>query len=182
MVRDVHSSFTTASITKWDWCIASSALLFNTSLLRAASTKVHVDNVPGFLASKDDKILSSKGVKLDYGWVKNVNRSAVADKAIQELELEFLKIDPSGSSVSSYQLQQADDLLNSWIKNQGLSAMEIILQRDQNTGAQLVFEDIELCEKQKLNRLCNQPHSAKSKAVPSNAISNNMCGYKNSRF
>ena len=62
-----------------------SALLFHTSLLRTASSMVHVDNAPGFLALKNDAILHSKGVKLDYGRVKNVNKNAVADKAIQEL-------------------------------------------------------------------------------------------------
>ena len=54
--------------------------------------------------------------------------------------------------------------LNSRIRNNGLSAKEIITQRDQLTGAQLDFTDNNLSQQQSTTREHNHHYSAKSKS------------------
>ena len=46
---------------------------------------IRVDNAPGFLALKHNKLLSSLGITLDFGRIKNKNHNPVADKIIQKL-------------------------------------------------------------------------------------------------
>ena len=173
IVRDVHSSYTTASFIPDETAnTLHSALLINTSLLRNAYSMVHVDSAPGFIALKDDHTFKLKGIELEYGRVKNLNKNSVADKAIQELELEILKIDPSGSAITPTQLQEAVNVLNTRIRNRSLSAREIIFQRDQNKGEQLKFKDSILRDQQQHIRSKNHPHSSKSKACGTQPVNN----------
>ena len=159
-MRNVHSSYTTASFIPDETTnTLRSALLINNSLFRNAYSMVHVDSTSGFIALKDDHTLKLKGIELEYGRVKNLNKNSVA-----ELELEILKIDTSGSSITPTQLQVAVNVLNTRIRNRSLSAREIIFQRDQNTGEQLTFKDSILRDQQQHIRSKNHPHSSKSKA------------------
>ena len=66
------------------------------------------------------------GVVLDFGKVKNVNKNPVAERCNQELEVELLKMDPSGSIVTPLALSTATDTLNSRIRHHGLSAKEVV--------------------------------------------------------
>ena len=50
---------------------------------------IKVDTVPGFVALKNDKVLHSLDIKLDFGRVKNKNHNRTIDKAIQEVEHEI---------------------------------------------------------------------------------------------
>ena len=50
---------------------------------------VKVDDAPGFQSFRNDKVLRSVGVTLGFGTVKNKNKNASVDKAIQELEKEI---------------------------------------------------------------------------------------------
>ena len=63
----------------------------------------------------------------------------MVDKGIQELEAEFLKIGCSNIPISEVQLQTALNILNSRVRNRGLSAKEIVFQRDQHSLEQLGF-------------------------------------------
>ena len=65
-------------------------------------------------------------------------------------------------------------MLNSRIRNRGLSAKEILLQRGQHTSEQLRFSDTDLAQKQNEIRSQNQPFSAKSKA-PGSPNASNAC-------
>ena len=123
VVRDVHSSFTTAAIiTDESAASLKPALLLNSSFFRAPQCTIRVDSAPGFQALRSDKFLQQRGVQLDFGHIKNKNSNSVVDKAIQELETELLKLDPSGAQVAPLQLQLAVDMLTSRIQNHGLSA------------------------------------------------------------
>ena len=79
----------------------------------------------------DDPILTKHGIKIDFGRVKNKNANAVINKGIQELEREMLKVDPNGGPLTAVQLQLAVETLNTRIRNRGLSAKEILFQRNQ---------------------------------------------------
>ncbi len=166
VVREVLTSFTVASIIcdqKAD--TIRSGILNNTSLLRLPSSMIRVDNGPGFLSLKGDKILSEHGIQLDFGRVKNVNKNPVAERGNQELEHELLRIDASGSPVTATTLQNAVKSLNTTrIRNRGLSSQEMMFCRDQITGERLAVDDLNLSRQQKESRSRNHPHSSLCKA------------------
>ena len=81
------------------------SIVISTTQFRVNPTKIHVDNATGFLRLKNDTSLQQKGIELDFGHIKNPNKNALIDKGIQELEVELLKTDPSGSPVTNDQLQ-----------------------------------------------------------------------------
>ena len=165
VVRDVHSSFTCASIiTDESADSLRAALLADTALLRNESCIVRIDTASGFQALRNDLILEQYGIKLDFGYTKNKNSNSVVDKAIQELEMELLKIDGSNGPVSECQLQLALRLMNSRIRNRGLSAREILFQRDQVTCEQLQIDDAGLAVSQSKIRESNHQSSARCKA------------------
>ena len=97
----MHSSFTTAAFIENETaqCLRE-ALLNTTSDIRTQSCVIRIDSAPGLQALRNDISLQSHGITLDFGYVKNKNSNCVVDKAIQELELEFLKLSPSGGSVT----------------------------------------------------------------------------------
>ena len=86
---------------------------------------------PGLKALTDDKILSQHRISLELGRAKNVNKYSVAEKTVQELEQELLRIDPLGGPVSHLSLAVATASLNTCIRSNGLSARGTWTQRDQ---------------------------------------------------
>ena len=92
------------------------------------------------------------------GRLKNRNKNPVAEKAIQELELELKRECPEGGPVSSTVLSLVTATLNKRVRNRGLSAKEILLQRDGFTGEHLNINDDLLAENQKALR--EQDHGA----------------------
>ena len=126
---------------------------------------MRIDSAPGLLSLKQDTALSAHGITLDYGRVKNLNKNPVAEKCNQELELELLHIDPTGAPVTDVILQDAVHILNSRVRNRGLSAREILFCRDQITSAHLNIDDNVLNELQQKARLQNHTPSARSKGT-----------------
>ena len=104
------------------------------------------------------------GIEINLGDEKNPNKNPVADKAIQELELELLKLTVSSSAVTATCLVQAVCNLNSRIRHSNLSAKEMFLGRDQIDGRRLRFTDKLLSSQQNAHRISNHFPSAKAKA------------------
>ena len=164
-VVDGYSGYTTATIVPDEsHKTLRSGIIINTSLFRVKPCIIRVDNAPGFAALKSDPTLESYGISLEYCRVKNINKNAVVDKCIQELQVELLKRNPVGGAVSSAELQAAVLTLNQRIRNRGLSAREILMQRDQHTGEQLNLNSEDMIEKQERKRAENHEPSARSKA------------------
>ena len=124
---------------------------------------IRVDPAPGFSKLKNDKLLYSNRIALDIGRVKNKNKNPVAEKAIQELENELIRINPNGNVISLSTLAIATSSLNSRIRLQGLSSRELWTQRDQFTHCQLPMHDQQVIQKQYDNRLNNHECSKNSK-------------------
>ena len=80
------------------------------------------------------------------------------------MENELLRQEPSGGPVTSVTLSSAIAQLNTRIRKRGLSAREMLFQRDQFTGSQLPFNDRDIIMKQHEERLANNSCSEKSKA------------------
>ena len=95
--------------------------------------------------------------------MKNPNKNPVAERAVQELEDELLRQEPSGGSVSSLSLAIATARLNSRIRYSGLSARELWTQRSQFTHEQLPVSDRSNLLKQQKLREQNHPSSETSK-------------------
>lgn len=132
---------------------------------------IRTDPAPGFQALVGDKFLHQQRLVIEIGRIKNVNKNPVAEKAIQELEQEILRLEPTGGSISPLKLSIAVSNLNTRIRNRGLSAREMLTQRDQFTNQQLPVSDRNLILEQHAKRVTNHPYSEKAKA-PLGKISN----------
>ena len=164
-VRDVHSSFTVATVIADEKATTLlSALITTTASIRLPKCSVRVDTAPGFVSLKNSSTLSAHGIALDFGRTKNVNKNPVAERCNQELELELLKIDSTGAPVSDVVLQDAVRSLNSRVRNRGLSSREILFCRDQVTSAHLNVNDSVLNDSQLQIRQGNHASSARSKS------------------
>ena len=168
VVRDTFSSFTKASLMKDEQHgTLRQFLIIMISEVRPnpqSSALVRVDNAPGFLPLKSDSTLSSHNIQLDYGRIHNKNKNPVIEKGIRELGSEILRLVPEGGAISSQQLAVIVNQLNSRIRNRGLSAWEILCQRNQYTGEQIDVNDLVLSEQQAQLRVANQQYSSKHKA------------------
>ena len=78
--------------------------------------KVKVDAHSSFEALKDDKTLKECNIELELGDEKNKNKKGVAEKAIQELHEEIVKISDENSKLTEIELSKATDSLNSRIR------------------------------------------------------------------
>ena len=130
----------------------------------AARIIVRIDPGPGLASLVDDPVLETNGISLDLGRIKNVNKNPVAEKSIQEVGNEILKIAPSGGPLSDITLALATTTCNSRIRRDGLSARELWTQRDQHTGEQLPLNDREIIQSQSKSRAKNHGSSAKAKS------------------
>ena len=161
VVRDMLTSFTSATFCMDETADELREALIITCLpMQFDSSVIKVDCAPGLRALKDDPKLLSLGIQVNLGDEKNPNKNAVANKAIQELELELLKLTNSSTAFSASNLIQAVCNLNSRIRHNNLSAKEMLLGRDQVHGERLFFSDAQLSLDQNYNRVSNHQSSA----------------------
>jgi hypothetical protein len=92
-----HSSLRTALIRL---CIELRPLDGPTAIIRT-------DPGPGFVALVKDELLHRHRIHIELGHVKNVNKNPVAEKAVQEVEGELLRQDPTAGPVSHLTLAVA---------------------------------------------------------------------------
>ena len=167
-IRDTFSSFTIAQIyDNEEGKTLREALIVSISSLRAnpqTFVEVRVDNAPGFKTLKSDLELTKCNIQLDFGRVHNKNKNPVMEKGIRELSSEILRQHPDGGPLTISQLAVVVNQLNARIRNRGLSAWEILNQRNQYTGEQLNTDDLKLSEQQAQLRISNQVASAKHKS------------------
>jgi hypothetical protein len=124
---------------------------------------VRVDPAPCFQSLTRSGSLDSYRITLDIGEAKNINKNPVAEKCVQELEDELVRIDPTGAPVSPVALAVAIATLNSRIRGRGLSAREMWFHRDMYTNEQLSFNDSDISLNQHDSRVNNHTHSLCSK-------------------
>ena len=124
---------------------------------------IRVDPAPAFVSLKHDPELT-KYIDLEIGHPKNVNKNPVAERAIQELGMEILHLEPEGGPITPLTLAQATASLNARIRHGGLSAREIWTQRDQITLEQLPINDRKLIVSQHHARIANHKASSISKS------------------
>jgi len=166
LMRDTFSSYTTAKLVPAETKDALRAAIIETTadLKCADGAIIRVDGATALQALVTDSTLNSLNLTLEVGRLKNINKNPIAEKAVQELEMELKRQHPEGGPITSVQLALAVAALNRRIRNRGLSAKEILCRRDALTGEQLNFVDEDLSNQQYQKRLQNHLPSAKSKA------------------
>ena len=128
--------------------------------------------------------LKELGLALDLGEAMNKNSTALVDRKMQELEAEIKKLSPSHNFISSKMLAKATAVVNEKIRNQGLSAKEIIFSRDQHSQDNLLLRDGDISKSVMREREQNNYYSSKSKAKidkiasPARASKGNLVFYK----
>ena len=121
------------------------------------------DPAPGLKALVDDPLLKKHRITIELGQAKNPNKNPVAERAVQELELELLCPEPLGGAISPLTLPVATSALNFCIHSPGLSSREMWTQRDQFSNQPLPLADDHLIALQHEQRLSNHPNSERSK-------------------
>ena len=141
-----------------------SALIFLSAEMKGFHAEIRVDPAPGLACLRNDTILKEKGITITPGDEKNKNKNPVAERAVQEIEMEILRVQPEKGPVTKVTLAIATANTNSRVRRDGLSSRELWTQRDQVTGSQLPFNDETLRSSQSSSRERNHISSAKSKA------------------
>ena len=163
----VTSYLTTSFIDSKSHSSLRYSLIIMSAGFKGFASKVRIDPAPGLNCLRNDPILNSHGITLDVGREKNRNKNPVAERAIQELEQEILKIQPDRGPVTSVTLALATAATNSRVRRDGLSSQELWTQRDQITGQQFPIDDQVIISNQSASRHDNHLPSAKSKHRPS---------------
>ena len=159
-----------------------SGIICLASMIAGRGKSVRVDPGPGLVSLVSDPELCANGITLELGRVKNPNKNPVAERCIEELGAEILKLNPHGETMSPQTLALATSNMNSRVRRDGLSSYEIWTQRDQFTGKQLNVADKEIITSQAKSRNRNHIHSAKSKShgkaeLPVNNVSEGSLVY-----
>ena len=124
---------------------------------------IRTDPPHGFKALVDDPLLKKHRITIELGQAKNPNKNPVAERAVQELELELLRQEPLGGAISPLTLPVATSALNFCIHSPGLSSREMWTQRDQFSNQPLPLANDHLIALQHEQRLSNHPNSERSK-------------------
>lgn len=130
----------------------------------APPATICVDPAPGFQSLIDDSILQTYNISVEIGHRKNRNKNPVAERAVQEMEIELLKVDPAGNPADNASLTVACNHLNSRIRSRGLSSREMFWQRDQFNNCQITTSDEALITLQHQQQEANHLPSERVKA------------------
>eukprot|EP00918_Siedleckia_nematoides_P075560 GHVU01165387.1.p1 GENE.GHVU01165387.1~~GHVU01165387.1.p1 ORF type:complete len:409 (-),score=26.42 GHVU01165387.1:8-1234(-) len=170
VLRENVTSFTAACLIEDERSDTLRAVIIQLCIelrpLDGPTAVVRTDPAPGFAALANDKQLHLQRINIELGRIKNRNENPVAERAVQEVEQELLRQDPSArvALVTPLTLSIAIARLNSRVRRQGLSSREIWTQRDQFTNEQLPIVDRNIILDQHNKRMKNHPYSEKAKA------------------
>ena len=170
-IRDCFSSFTRASIISDERAstIQDAVIQLTTDLKSPDGAEIRVDGATAMQSLVNDSVLIHQGLFLVVGCLKHLIKNPIAEKAVLELESEIKKAKPEGGTISPTLLAVVVNTLNSRLRNRGLSATEILFQRDNQPGSQITFSDAHMADEQYHKHLKNHPYSAKSKATKGSA-------------
>ena len=168
VLRESISSYTVATFIPDEKSTSlRDGLITLTSQLRSPvsqSAVIRTDPASGLRGLINDKILQSHNLSVELGDAKNPNKNPVAEKAIEELRQEIVRLQPLGGKLNPATLAVSLSHLNSRIRNNKLSALEIWTQRTMSTGDQLSYDDKEIIQSKIQQRLKNHTSSAKFKS------------------
>ncbi len=136
--------------------------------LQGPPSVIRTDCAPAFKSLVNDAQLRNQNLCIELGRAINVNKNPVAECAIQELEAEISRLDPTCNPLSASLLAIATANLNHRIRKPGLSARELVFQRDQYSNDNLNVDDSQLISYQHQTRQDSHIPSASSKTPRAN--------------
>ena len=125
--------------------------------------KIRVDGASGFQALLTDSLLESYHIKIEIGEIKNCNKNPISERSVSEFHNELCKLKPSGGRITDAELAVVVSNMNSRVRENGYSSLEVWTMRDQITGEKLPIEDKNLIEEKYKSRLKRHETSAKYK-------------------
>ena len=138
IAREYVSSYTVGRIIKDEKATTlRTALLILCNAVTSPSgptTIIKVDPASSFRSLLDDAELKRNGLTLELGHAKYTNKNPVAERAIREIHSEIKRLLHESPEITEKILSQALANLNGRIRGEGVSSMEIWMQRNQFTG------------------------------------------------
>ena len=169
ITRESISSYTAATFIKSekaeDLLEGLTTLIFPLHPPNGPKGTIRSDPSLGFQSLCNNQPWLDKNISFELGRFKNPNKNPIADKAIQELEKEIIRIVPSEKPLNTTQLNNAVSSLNSRIRANGLSSYEIMFRRNQITGEIMNNSDDSLISA-KLNSRVNNHLSSQTSQQP----------------
>ena len=155
LTREKLSQFTATTLIQNETADSLRTALMSQILefLPSSGALIQVDCAPAFQTLKTESetvgsILKTNAIKIDLGRTLNKNKNPIAENAIKEFHKERLRMNPQGGRVSEMELAVITKNINSRIRQRGLSAKEMVFQRDQVTNDAKHMSDETLAEEQ----------------------------------
>ena len=168
LIREDISSYSDATIVQDEKAqtLREGILLLISRLRSPLGPKVTIrtDPASSLRSLVNDKYLSQQNLSIELGEPKNVNKNPVAERAVEELHAEIVRLNPQGGRITATVLAQAISKLNDIIRQSKLTAREVWTQRDMATGTQLTIKDEDLINLKYSQRCSQHEASAKYKA------------------
>ena len=161
---DRFSNFTTATIINSEKRddLALGLLQVITPMRHGSKVQVRTDRAKALvsLSVSPDIQLVNNGIEVVLAEHANPNSNASVDKTMQDLEKEFLRLEPSGGKISPGLLARATTHLNSRIREHGMSASQVHFARDEHTGKNLPISDSKLKQVREERKEHSQRHKS----------------------
>ena len=77
-----------------------------------------------------ENIFTRFNIKIDLGRTHNVNTNPVAENAVKEFLKERLRLNPSGGPITEIERIVITKMMNTRIRDRGVSAKEMMFRRD----------------------------------------------------
>lgn len=165
---DLFSGYMTACILKDEQRdeMIRGLILLTTPIRHSPEIIIRVDSAPALkaLEKTGHKDLTENGIKLVKGDDFNKNSNCNVDRKMEELQSVIKRLCPTETKISLSTLSKAVTNLNSSIRNQGLTASQILFSRDTVIGENLDLDDKRLMADKLEKRQINHSQSAKCKA------------------
>ena len=168
VLRESISSFTDAMIVQNEQAVTlREGIATLASKLRSPLSHqaiIRTDPASALRSLLNDDYLKSCNMSIELGDEKNINKNPIAEKAIEELRVELVRMQPLGGKISPSILSRAVSNMNSRIRHNKLSAYEVWTRREMSTGNALNLNDSDLISNKVNQRVKQHIPSAKSKA------------------
>ena len=168
LVREYISSFTMTTIIPSekheDLRSAILKLVISYVPLEGPYAVIRTDPAPGFKTLEGDTVLKKYRIHLEVGRAKNANKNPVAERAVQEMEEVLQRMDNHNEAINECSLSLATSRLNSKIRTNGLSAREIMTQRDQFSNNPIPINDKDIILEKHAKAIKDHEYSERSKS------------------
>ena len=179
LLRESISSFTDATLLQDEKAATlRDGIVTLASRLRSPLSQpavIRTDPASGLRSLLNDACLKSYNMCIEIGDEKNINKNTIAEKAIEELRAELVRLQPLGGKISPLTLSRAVSDLNGRIRHNKLSAYEVWTQREMLTGDALKLDDCELINSKVSQRVKQHMPSAKYQARGKTNIKTSIC-------